>query len=419
MMNLAESHRAQRNLLAAVPWGLAFGLIVLGATSSFRRQQRRAHPHEFFDGDDSNFTGVASGNSFDSISSQGSNLWNATISGVPYRKFNCQSCSDAASLLDPNAPRAIIGGAMKGGTRALLTYLSQHPQVYSEQGKETHLLDNRQDGVLFPLEDINNADEDNNHGGNIDRCLVLNAYQQAFAKKVGKLKGHGNDTLAVGATQEHIFFDKSPAYIVFSHVVPQRVLCAFPNAKIILLLRNPVDRAYSHFQHCHKKYHHEEGCHGRTFEECVDSDLDGLRSAGVLGASTPGEEYEAWVRYHRQKRAKRNMMIAKSLYDIQLRQWFAVFRDHFGDNFTKQFLILESEQMHVNKQDILNRTLDFVGLPHHELVNSQFYHVGDYETMAKETREKLIKFFKPHNERLRQLLSPFGIEISWAEEGAE
>ena len=41
---------------------------------------------------------------------------------IPYTKIECQPCSKASHLMNPLAPYAIIGGAMKGGTRALLTY---------------------------------------------------------------------------------------------------------------------------------------------------------------------------------------------------------------------------------------------------------------------------------------------------------
>lgn len=64
-----------------------------------------------------------------------------------YPRFECQSCPNADELMDPRAPLAIIGGAMKGGTRTILTYLAQHPDVYSEQGNEIHLLDNRMNEI--------------------------------------------------------------------------------------------------------------------------------------------------------------------------------------------------------------------------------------------------------------------------------
>lgn len=79
--------------------------------------------------------------------------------------------------MDPRAPLAIIGGAMKGGTRTILTYLAQHPDVYSEQGNEIHLLDNR-------MNEIHNIEGWDDRVTTINRCEVFKAYQKIFKEKL-------------------------------------------------------------------------------------------------------------------------------------------------------------------------------------------------------------------------------------------
>ena len=131
---------------------------------------------------------------------------------IPYAKIECQPCSKASHLMNPLAPYAIIGGAMKGGTRALLTYLSQHPDVYSHQGKEMHMLDNSKIKVFASREDPV-----------CNQCKVLETYREVYKeRKRSSMLPHNEKD------KDLIFFDKSPSYMVMSHITPQRVICAFP-----------------------------------------------------------------------------------------------------------------------------------------------------------------------------------------------
>ena len=325
---------------------------------------------------------------------------------IPYTKIDCQPCEEATELMDPQAPYAIIGGTMKGGTRALLTYLSQHPDVYSDQGKEMHLLDNAKIQIF--------AHRDDPH---CDQCEVLKAYRDIFQERRWNQRGgySKND-------KRLIFFDKSPSYLVMSHIVPQRMLCTFPHsAKVIFTLRDPVDRSYSHYQHCvHKHRHKKENneC-GGTFEDYVDKDYNGLLAAGVLNASSPIEEYETFVKYHHGKGNAKNFALAKSLYALTLRHWIAVFRDHFGhDELLKHMLVIESERMREQKQNVFDETLEFLNMSPYELQTDEEYHTGSYDPMSDDTRQKLEGFFRPFNARLHEMLSPLGTEISWAKEDA-
>ena len=321
---------------------------------------------------------------------------------IPYTKIECQPCSKASHLMNPLAPYAIIGGAMKGGTRALLTYLSQHPDVYSHQGKEIHMLDNSKIKVFASRDDPV-----------CDQCKILGTYREEYReRKRSSLLPHEE------RDRDLIFFDKSPSYMVMSHITPQRVLCAFPEtAKVIFTLRNPVDRSYSHYQHCVHKHRHEkenQEC-GGSFEDYIDKDYGSLLAAGVFNASSPIEEYETFLRYHHSKGNAKNFALAKGLYAITLRQWIAVFRDHFGeDNWQDHLMIIESERMREHKQEVFGETLDFLDMKPYELQTEEEYHVGSYDPMSDEMRVRLEEFYRPFNARLVQMLSPFGIDISWA-----
>jgi hypothetical protein len=321
---------------------------------------------------------------------------------IPYARIECRPCSKASHLMNPLAPYAIIGGAMKGGTRALLTYLSQHPDVYSHQGKEMHMLDNSKIKVFASRDDPV-----------CDQCKVLETYRQVYQdrKRSSMLPHEERD-------RDLIFFDKSPSYMVMSHITPQRVLCAFPRtAKVIFTLRNPVDRSYSHYQHCVLKYRHKtknNEC-GGSFEEYIDKDFGSLLKAGVFNASSPIEEYETFLRYHHSKGNAKNFVLAKGLYSITLRHWIAVFRDHFGeDKWKDHLMILESERMREHKQEVFDEALEFLDMKPYELQTEEEYHVGSYDAMSDKMRARLEDLYRPFNAKLDEMLSPLGIEISWA-----
>ena len=323
---------------------------------------------------------------------------------IPYAKIECQPCSKASHLMNPLAPYAIIGGAMKGGTRALLTYLSQHPDVYSHQGKEMHMLDNSKIKVFASREDPV-----------CNQCKVLETYREVYKeRKRSSMLPHNE------INKDLIFFDKSPSYMVMSHITPQRVICAFPQtAKVIFTLRNPVDRSYSHYQHCVHKYRHKTENHecGGSFEDYIAKDYDSLLAAGVFNASSPIEEYESFLQYHHSKGNAKNFALAKGLYSITLRHWIAVFRDHFGeDRWPEHLHIVESERMRGHKQEVFDETLAFLEMSPYKLQTEEEYHVGSYEPMSDEMRAHLQQLYTPFNARLADMLSPFGIDISWAKE---
>ena len=165
-----------------------------------------------------------------------------------------------------------------------------------------------------------------------------------------------------------------------------------------------------------------------SFDDEVAMEKKKLREAGVLNLDlTPAQEYQAWTN------KSYNRYLDKGLYDIQLRQWLAVLRDHFGpDKMMDHILIMESEADRENKQGMYDRVLDFLDLPPydkgegsinvgivapdriaaHNAENSRTYD----HAMSAETREDLEAFFRPHNARLHELLSPLGVEISWAKQ---
>jgi hypothetical protein len=160
------------------------------------------------------------------------------------------SSASGAQLIDPAlpAPNFFIVGAVKAGTTSLHAYLRQHPQVFMPTFKEPHYFASFVE-VRPEFDNFEPVLRDSRE------------YQALFRGSEGRK--------AVG--------EASPSYLCDSHAA-LRIKSAIPNAKIIISLRNPVERAYSHYL-----MEYREGRETRPFREAVH--VDQARSEKGWGVS--------------------------------------------------------------------------------------------------------------------------------------
>jgi hypothetical protein len=111
-------------------------------------------------------------------------------------------------------PNFLIIGAMKSGTTALYYYLEQHPEIYMSPVKEPN---------FFSSQEQENA---------ADTVTNIGPYQNLFRGASGKK--------AIGEASHSYLYEPGAAAEIRRYI---------PGAKLIAILRNPVDRAYSHFLH--------------------------------------------------------------------------------------------------------------------------------------------------------------------------
>ena len=286
-------------------------------------------------------------------------------------------------------PYAIVIGSMKSGTSALSTYLYQHPNVVSPIYKEVHFFD-------FQFEQFASAD-------GIHRRDARQHYRNAFNYTLGE------ETLSnVERNASLVAIDDSPRYIFWSDRVPARILCVAPWAKIIAILRNPVDRAYSQFN-MHATFSPNATSMKRTptFEEWIAMDMVLLKETGVIQDEIKLKEYagsaeemEAWKKY---TRLGTHSPVGRGLYAIQLRHWFQAY-EAIGKS-RSDFIIIQSERMRTDRNGVYAELLDFLGLDPHELDTETEPNSGTYNAqMSNETREMLETFYKPYNQELYDLL---------------
>ncbi|MEW6441351.1 MAG: sulfotransferase domain-containing protein [bacterium] len=115
-----------------------------------------------------------------------------------------------AAFRHPERIDFVIAGTQKGGTTALAKFLSEHPGICIAPGKEVHFFD-REPLFLGPHPDYE-------------------AYHRAFPNyRAGQAAG-----------------ESTPVYMYLPQVA-ERLAAYNPRMKLVVLLRNPIERAYSHF----------------------------------------------------------------------------------------------------------------------------------------------------------------------------
>ena len=139
--------------------------------------------------------------------------------------------ADTADQASGALPDFIIGGAMKCATSSLHHLLRQHGQLYLPEG-ETHFfcMDDavQHPGFFFPARGPSRSAPDYER----DRPANLDWYRRLFEP--------AGPTQAVG--------DYSTIYLA-ARDAPRRIRDLLPEATLLFMLRNPVDRAYSHYWH--------------------------------------------------------------------------------------------------------------------------------------------------------------------------
>lgn len=309
-----------------------------------------------------------------------------------------ENSSGSAPSWQTRVPFAVILGSMKAGTTALWQYLIQHPEIVATQRRESHFFDLQFKDFATP------------HG--IRQGAAQQAYRHWFQHQLPPSSRaillSQNSSSSTTTSLKTI--DDSPRYLFWSDRIPHRLLCVAPWVhKLLCILRNPVERAYSHYS-----YTITENFRGKsasllqqTFEEWIQIDLANLVKAGVVSNDTSRserQEQEAWKTYLRSMKDQTYAILGKGLYVIQLQQWFDALEEH-NLNISKTLLVLESNQLLHQTEGTLNQVADFLGLPPTQWKDTSAKHTGNYkEKMNPETKEFLERFFQPYNQRLYKLL---------------
>ena len=247
-------------------------------------------------------------------------------------------------------PNFFVIGPGRTGTTSLYHYLDQHPCITKSAYDELGYFD------------------DNFH-------LGFNWYRSLFPTKFTQQKVESKH-------KKFLTYDVTPGYIRRPWAA-RRISSYFPNTKLIAVLRNPVDKTYSHYIMAVT-----EGNEKRSFEEVIKYDLKQLENFSD-SYSKKSDDYF--------KNVVENSFVARGFYLEQLDIWFKLFPK-------KQILIIKSEDLSNKTSKVLQDIFNFLMLPEYKIKNVSKHRVSDYSKMNSSTRKTLVEFFKPYNKKLYEFL---------------
>ncbi|MEU8607645.1 sulfotransferase domain-containing protein [Actinoplanes sp. NPDC048791] len=259
-------------------------------------------------------------------------------------------------------PDFLVIGTKRGGTTSLWRYLIQHPLVPR----------------LFPAWNTKTShyfEENWPRGEAWYRSHFPTVKQRAALERK-----HGAPP-KVG--------EAAPLYM-FHPLVAGRVAQLMPRARMVVLLRDPVERAYSHW-----KERRTEGVEPLDFAAALaaeESRTAGEREKLLADPNYFSEAYD-WYSYR-----------ARGRYLEHLTPWL----DHFD---REQLLFVASETLYREPAATYARILDFIGLPPYDLGAYDVFNDRPSKGMDDEVRAELTAHYRPHNAALAERL---GMTFDWS-----
>jgi hypothetical protein len=255
-------------------------------------------------------------------------------------------------------PTFLVIGGVKCGTTSLHRYLCEHPAVLCATVKEVHYF-----SLRYPL------------GERWYRA------QFPLAPRQLGIRVRRGTRPAVG--------EATPAYI-FDPRAPRRVHAFDERMRLIAILRDPVERAYAHYQ-----WEVATRDETRSFEDALAWEEDVL-----------APELERWIAdpsYAPALPVFGRSYVARGRYAEQLDRWLELFpRD--------QMLVLTTDDLLADPAGVMTEVAQFLGIPGWTADSYPLENVSTYAPMSPVTREHLAGIFDPHNRRLERLL---GRELNW------
>ncbi|MEL6895225.1 MAG: sulfotransferase domain-containing protein [Planctomycetota bacterium] len=265
-----------------------------------------------------------------------------------YNKFSPAFAYRWITSATRSLPHFLIIGAQKCGTTSLYSYLVQHPKVISANKKEVKYFD------MFHQQS-------------------LGWYRSHFPTQ-SQLQSAG--AITGEATPDYLFFEESA----------QRVHDVVPNAKLIVLLRDPADRSYSQY-----RYSSRRGYETLSFADALAAEPQRLDDARN-DAKKRGES----ITSHREFREYSYTL--RSDYASQLDAWFKLFD-------RSQFLFLSTTDLQTQAQKVLDQTTDFLELERHTFTFSERLNSAPSTPSEEATRQiqQLRQSFQPEMQRLHAM----------------
>ena len=258
-------------------------------------------------------------------------------------------------------PEVFLIGASKCGTSSMAAHLSSHPDCLPPFYKEPHYF--------------------NSGGIRSTRLYVYRAHFPTAAYRQLKQLVVGRKAWAA---------DFTPTYYDHPHA-PRRISETLGSeVKLIMMVRNPADRAFS-------QYRFQKGL-GNEREESFERalELEASRVAGEAEKQLADESYFSRALNH-------FGYVTRGMYLPYIKNWHKYFK-------RSQLLIVRFEDFRASPQAAFDDVCDFIGAPRHRITQAIHNVSRGGESMSASTRAMLIATFRDHNREMSEYL---GRDFAW------
>ena len=255
-------------------------------------------------------------------------------------------------------PDFLVLGTMRGGTTTLYHYLARHPHVAGAVlDKELHYFDLHYDrGPSW--------------------------YRSRFPTRAGLERA----SRRLGARPK---VGEASPYYLFHPLVPERVAADLPQARFVVMLRDPVERAWSHYRHMV-----DLGYESLSFEEAVEREPERLAGLEERLRSEP---------HLISKEHQHHSYVIRGEYVTQIQRWL----EHVGP---ERLFVIRSEDFYVAPRPEFEKLEDFLGIPRWEPQVWRTYNAATSTGMPTGVHERLRAHYRPWNAKLADLL---GRDFGW------
>lgn len=271
-------------------------------------------------------------------------VWKNSLDAV---KYSIPSAWRLATQRFRQLPTVVIVGAQKAGTTQLYAYMVKHPRVMPGAKKEVDYFSKQ-----------------------ADRSVEWYRSRFPLQRQVARKRAH--------------VLEASPSYLPTPSALRQ-MKTVLPDARIVVLLRDPVSRAFSHYQH--RKTRHLES---RSFEEAVADELRNNAFPPQRGVAL------------RQDAAPMLDYVARGYYALQLELLLKLYARN-------RVLVIDSANLFADTNAACDRVFNFLGLDSFDVESSKVYNRGYYkEKIDPCVAARLREHYRPYDALLEELLGrPF------------
>lgn len=251
-------------------------------------------------------------------------------------------------LYQVSGPEFLVIGAPKAGSTTLFSLLRSHPQIVESFGVTRQ-------GKVMKKE--------------------LRFFNKAKPLSAKMKKEYQLSFLPDWSSRNLLRFEGTPDYLE-SPSCPERINAYSPKMKLIVVLREPCMRAFSHWKMYHYRDENSELFDSSSFRSAVEN--------------------------------RESSYVRKGLYAQQLERYLQYFP-------SSQLLVLDFEELIQNQQDSMDRITNFLSIRKHLFTYTK-HNVRKTKGLDDDINDVLSElraYYAPHNRKLQKVLADMNIKMSW------